>query len=351
MGKREELDRNAEEPRATSPIGSGMMARLLWRLLITALITVILCSALTSRVEASNTRPVTNIAELYYPSEAPYYAVARIEAEVAYQNILPGYYLVIGLYDADVSQALTWPGMGFVGQLYSWSGAILKGDATGTPWPCNEANGLQRVGYAWCAWQFHEASHPDRAGSQKVVFNIPLACESEPCQLEPVTRHLGIGAVLTLTEMENSISLGNAIDTSWSQREFSIAVEVPQTSTSVTTTAIVVSPTTITGVSTNAAFTINPSQTRSETTQTATTQTGTNTPGGLLDILQQNSLLIIAALAALVILFAVLAVKGRGRRAAPQQMGPSRIFCGKCGAENPVSNRFCQGCGQKLSSS
>ena len=93
---------------------------------------------------------------------------------------------------------------------------------------------------------------------------------------------------------------------------------------------------------------VNPSQPQPQTTQAATTQTGTNTPGGVLDMLQQNSLLIIAALAVLVILFALLAMRGRGQRPVPQQMAPTRTFCGKCGAENPVSNEFCASCGNKL---
>ena len=143
---------------------------------------------------------------------------------------------------------------------------------------------------------------------------------------------------------------------------FSVPSSIPDYSSTLTMTIPSGSPTgsftlTITGSGggvtrvANVVLLVNPSQTQTETTQTATTQTRTNMPGGLLDILQQNSLLIIAALAALVILFAVLAMRGRSRPAAPQQMGPSRIFCGKCGAENPASNEFCQGCGQKLSSS
>jgi hypothetical protein len=70
-----------------------------------------------------------------------------------------------------------------------------------------------------------------------------------------------------------------------------------------------------------------------------------------LDMLQQNSLLVIAALVILVILFAVLARRGRSQRAVPQQMRPSRTFCGKCGAENPGSNEFCVSCRNKLKGS
>jgi len=101
----------------------------------------------------------------------------------------------------------------------------------------------------------------------------------------------------------------------------------------------------------NVVLAINPSQPQSQTTQTATTQTTPTTPGELLDMLQQNSLLIIAALAVLVILFAAISMRGRGRRAVPQQMAPSRTFCGKCGAENPASNEFCVSCGNKLKGS
>jgi VCBS repeat-containing protein len=86
------------------------------------------------------------------------------------------------------------------------------------------------------------------------------------------------------------------------------------------------------------------------TTQTQTTQTGTTTAGGLVEMLQQNSLLIIAALIILVILFGAVAMRGRGGQAVPQA-APSRIFCGKCGTENPASNEFCADCGNKLKSS
>jgi hypothetical protein len=99
----------------------------------------------------------------------------------------------------------------------------------------------------------------------------------------------------------------------------------------------------------NVVLLVNPSQPQSQTTQTATTQTETATPGGVVDILQQNSLLIIAALVVLVILFAVLAM--RGRRSVPQQTAPTRTFCGKCGAENPTLNEFYASCGNKLKSS
>jgi hypothetical protein len=101
----------------------------------------------------------------------------------------------------------------------------------------------------------------------------------------------------------------------------------------------------------NVVLLVNPSQPQSQVTQSATTQTQTATPGGVVDMLQQNSLLIIAALVVLVILFAVLGMRGRGRRSVPQQMTPTRTFCGKCGAENPASNEFCASCGNKLKNS
>jgi VCBS repeat-containing protein len=95
----------------------------------------------------------------------------------------------------------------------------------------------------------------------------------------------------------------------------------------------------------NVILTVNPSQSETTTTQTAPLETG-----GLM-ALTQDSLIIIAVLVLLVILLAALAMKGRGRRALPQQVGQSRVFCGKCGAENPASNEFCVSCGNKLRSS
>lgn len=140
---------------------------------------------------------------------------------------------------------------------------------------------------------------------------------------------------------------------------FSVPSSVPDFSSTLTLTVPSSSPTgsftlTVTGSGggltriANVVLVVNPSQTQSQTIQTATTQTTTTAPGDLLDFLQQNSLLIIAALAVLVILFAVLALRGRGQRSVPQQMASTRTFCGKCGAENPIANEFCGYCGNRL---
>lgn len=98
----------------------------------------------------------------------------------------------------------------------------------------------------------------------------------------------------------------------------------------------------------NVVLIVNPAQTQTQTT--VTTQTGAipTAPGDVLGMLQQNSLLIIAALVILVILFAALSMRGRGRRPAPQQTGPQSLSCPKCGTENPAGNEFCANCGQRL---
>jgi ribosomal protein L40E len=67
-----------------------------------------------------------------------------------------------------------------------------------------------------------------------------------------------------------------------------------------------------------------------------------------MSLLQQNSLLMIGALIILVIVLAAIAMSRRGRPSAPQQQVAGRVFCGKCGAENPASNEFCSSCGNKL---
>jgi Flp pilus assembly protein CpaB len=70
-------------------------------------------------------------------------------------------------------------------------------------------------------------------------------------------------------------------------------------------------------------------------------------------VIQQNSLIIIAALLVIAVVLAVVAMRGRSRRAVavPPQAGAAPVFCGKCGTENPVSNEFCVNCGNKLKSS
>ncbi len=93
----------------------------------------------------------------------------------------------------------------------------------------------------------------------------------------------------------------------------------------------------------NVILAVNPSQ-----IQSTTSQSGPVSTGGLLQTLQQNSLILMAALVLLVILFGVLAMKGRGKQTAPQQKTPSTSFCSKCGTENSATNDFCANCGNKL---
>lgn len=139
---------------------------------------------------------------------------------------------------------------------------------------------------------------------------------------------------------------------------------VPSSSPDFTTTLIVTipgdSPTgtftlTITGSGSgisrvaNAVLTVNPTQSQTQTPATTQTGGGPPTPNDLLGMIQQNSLLVIGLLAIVIVLFGVLALRGRGRRAAPQQqVGLSPMLCGKCGTENPPGNEFCANCGQRL---
>jgi hypothetical protein len=88
-------------------------------------------------------------------------------------------------------------------------------------------------------------------------------------------------------------------------------------------------------------------QSTSQIVTTVATGTGL---GGFLDMLQQNSLLIIAALVVLaIILVAALARRGRGRTTPPAQV--TQVFCGKCGTGNSSSNEFCSNCGSRLKGS
>jgi hypothetical protein len=103
---------------------------------------------------------------------------------------------------------------------------------------------------------------------------------------------------------------------------------------------------------------ISPAQAEEEAeTQTQTLvqtqtsrQSGTAAAYGITEMMQENSLLIIAALIILVIILAAIAMSRRSRPSAPQQQMAGRVFCGKCGAENPPSNEFCSSCGNKLKS-
>jgi hypothetical protein len=96
----------------------------------------------------------------------------------------------------------------------------------------------------------------------------------------------------------------------------------------------------------NAVLAVNPAQTQAQTPSTQTTQSPS--AGGFMETLQQNSLIIIGALVVLVILFGVLVMRGRRQRAIPGQSVPLHVFCGRCGAENLASNKFCVNCRSKL---
>jgi len=168
--------------------------------------------------------------------------------------------------------------------------------------------------------------------------------------------------VVGLNGFNSQVSLGIAGLPAGVGGVFSVPSSLPDYSSTLTVTVPSNSPTgsftvTITGSGggitrvANVILAINPTQTQSQTQSQATITTTTMplTQGGLFETLQQNSLIIIAALVLLVILFGALALS-RSRHAAAQQRGPSRNFCGKCGTENPESNEFCANCGSKLRS-
>jgi hypothetical protein len=119
---------------------------------------------------------------------------------------------------------------------------------------------------------------------------------------------------------------------------------------SVSTTQQTTSTVSITSseISTTSSQTTGSTVVASETsTMTTTSQTALGT-GGVLAALMENSLVVMAALVLLVVALAVLAMRTRGRRPAPQEIGLSRVFCGRCGARNAVTNEFCISCGNKL---
>jgi len=106
----------------------------------------------------------------------------------------------------------------------------------------------------------------------------------------------------------------------------------------------------------NVVLNINPGQ-----TQTTTTQTG-EPATGLLDLLQQNSLIVIGLLALLVVFLVALVMRRRGDGTPPSQGrygkgivmprapggSTGESICGKCGANNLPTADFCSNCGNKL---
>ena len=109
----------------------------------------------------------------------------------------------------------------------------------------------------------------------------------------------------------------------------------------------------------NVVLVINPAaQTQTQGSQSTATQTGggPSTPSGLLETLQQNSLLVVGMLGVIIILLGVLALRGRRPAYAPpppQQTQPSRRWRGQrshvAGAERRIQrHEFCSNCGQRL---
>ncbi len=86
-------------------------------------------------------------------------------------------------------------------------------------------------------------------------------------------------------------------------------------------------------------------------TQTQTqTEPGQTPSAGLVEMLQQNSLLVIGILGLIVLLLAMLAFRRRAPTQPSLSAQPVRsgIFCGNCGTQNPTGNEFCGKCGQRL---
>ncbi len=94
-------------------------------------------------------------------------------------------------------------------------------------------------------------------------------------------------------------------------------------------------------------------------TQAAVTSSSTQTtslpipglPSDLMGMLQQNSLLVIGAILALIALLAAVALRRRkpsGPGTGTQGSKAGTVFCGKCGTQNPAGNEFCRKCGAKL---
>jgi hypothetical protein len=93
-------------------------------------------------------------------------------------------------------------------------------------------------------------------------------------------------------------------------------------------------------------------QSSQPTTQTGSGDgDGSTAPNGLLNYLQQNSLLVIALLGTVIVLLGVLALRGRKPSYTPSsypQLQPSSFTCRGCGTLNPAGNDFCANCGERL---
>jgi hypothetical protein len=93
------------------------------------------------------------------------------------------------------------------------------------------------------------------------------------------------------------------------------------------------------------------SQTTQQQTAPMTVTATSELAGDLIDMLQQNSLLIIGGLA---ILAVILAIALRRRRPVSHERETSKPsaganqFCPSCGRENPSTSQFCSKCGSRL---
>jgi hypothetical protein len=67
-------------------------------------------------------------------------------------------------------------------------------------------------------------------------------------------------------------------------------------------------------------------------------------------MIQENNMIITAALLVLAVALGILTMRRRRQHGAPQLTGSTGIFCTKCGTENPASNEFCRSCDNRLRS-
>jgi hypothetical protein len=92
---------------------------------------------------------------------------------------------------------------------------------------------------------------------------------------------------------------------------------------------------------------LNVSPAAQTSTQTST-QTSSSAGIDFTSILQQNGVLILAAIIVIVGAALLLSRRGRQPKQAPQGPTSGMTYCGSCGKPNSAGNKFCSSCGEKL---
>lgn len=96
------------------------------------------------------------------------------------------------------------------------------------------------------------------------------------------------------------------------------------------------------------ALIISGGQPQTTSTQNPSNSSQPNQAASLIDLIQQNSLIVLGALVVLVIIVAVVLKGGKHGPASKPTAAQSSTLCASCGTQNSPTDKFCTNCGREL---